>query len=101
MAFATFEDRVGAPDQRLQFEGPWAWFRMIDNAMAPQPEADGLSVLSLQTPYHRAVLTIEAPSGKGNAFVARGLAAVWMRSLIARAGLARIENRAARGDRWT
>jgi type VI secretion system protein ImpL len=72
VAFATFEDRVGAPDQRLQFEGPWAWFRMIDNAMAPQPEADGLSVLSLQTPYHRAVLTIEAPSGKGNAFVARG-----------------------------
>jgi type VI secretion system protein ImpL len=72
VAFATFEDRVGAPEQGFEFEGPWAWFRMIDKAMAPQPEADGLSVLSLQTQYHRAVLTIEAPAGKGNPFVARG-----------------------------
>jgi type VI secretion system protein ImpL len=73
VAFATFEDRVGAPDQRLQFEGPWAWFRMIDHSMAPQPEVDGLSVLSLEGQYnHRAVLTIESPAGKGNPFVARG-----------------------------
>jgi len=72
VAFATFEDRVGAPQQGFEFEGPWAWFRMIDKAMAPQPEVDGLSVLSLQNQYHRAVLTIEAPAGKGNPFVARG-----------------------------
>jgi type VI secretion system protein ImpL len=72
VAFATFEDRVGAPEQSTPFEGPWAWFHMIDSTMAPQPEADGLSVLSLQTQYHRALLTIEAPAGKGNPFVARG-----------------------------
>jgi len=72
VAFATFEDQVGAPDQKFDFEGLWAWFRMIDKTMAPQPEVDGSSVLSLQTQYHRALLTIEAPVGKGNPFVARG-----------------------------
>ena len=73
VAFATFEDRVGAPDQGIQFEGPWAWFRMIDGTMTPQPETDGLSVLSLHNQYnHHALLTIEAPAGKGNPFIARG-----------------------------
>ena len=72
VAFATFEDRIAAPDQFLEAEGPWAWFHMIDKAMAPQPEVDGLAVLSLQSRYHRALLTIEAPSGRGNPLVARG-----------------------------
>ena len=72
VAFATFEDRVAAPEQFDEFEGPWAWFRMIDKTMAPQPEVDGLSVLSLQSRYHRAVMTVEAPAGRGNPFVARG-----------------------------
>jgi hypothetical protein len=45
---------------------------MIDRTMAPQPEADGLLVLSLEGQYHRALLTIEAPAGKGNPFAARG-----------------------------
>jgi type VI secretion system protein ImpL len=72
VVFATFEDRVGAPMQGFQFEGPWAWFRMIDGAMTPQPEADGLSVLNLHNQYHHALLTIEGPAGKGNPFVARG-----------------------------
>jgi type VI secretion system protein ImpL len=72
VAFATFEDKVAAPDQFDQFEGPWAWFHMIDKRMAPQPEADGVSVLSLQSGYHRALMTIEAPAGRGNPFVARG-----------------------------
>jgi type VI secretion system protein ImpL len=72
VAFATFEDRVAAPEQFDEFEGPWAWFHMIDKTMAPQPEVDGLSVLSLQSRYHRALLTIEAPTGRGNPFVARG-----------------------------
>ncbi|MGH9140818.1 MAG: type VI secretion system membrane subunit TssM, partial [Vicinamibacterales bacterium] len=72
VAFATFEDRVAAPEQFEQFEGPWAWFHMIDKTMAPQPEADGISVLSLQSRYHRALMTIDAPTGRGNPFVARG-----------------------------
>jgi hypothetical protein len=45
---------------------------MIDSLAGAQPEVDGLSVLSLQSPYHRALLTIEAPTGRGNPFVARG-----------------------------
>jgi type VI secretion system protein ImpL len=71
VAFATFEDRVAAPDQFEEFDGPWAWFHMIDKTMAPQPEVDGLSVLSLQSRYHRALMTIEAPSGRGNPFASR------------------------------
>jgi type VI secretion system protein ImpL len=70
-AFATFEDKVQAPDQAYSFEGPWAWFRMIDRTMAPQPDVDGLSVLSLQSQYHRALMTIEASTGRGNPFGSR------------------------------
>jgi type VI secretion system protein ImpL len=71
VAFATFEDKVAAPVQVYEFEGPWAWFRMIDSTMAPQPDVDGLSILSLQTPYHRALVTIEASTGRGNPFGSR------------------------------
>ena len=71
VAFATFEDRIAAPEQPIEFEGAWAWFRMIDRAMQPQPEVDGLSVLTLETAHHRALLTIEAPAGKGNPFGSR------------------------------
>jgi type VI protein secretion system component VasK len=72
VAFATFEDRIAAPEQVHEFEGPWAWFHMIDRTMGPQPEVDGVAVLSLQSNHHRALLTIEAPAGRGNPFVARG-----------------------------
>jgi type VI secretion system protein ImpL len=72
VAFATFEDRIAAPEQVHEFEGPWAWFHMIDQTMGPQPEVDGVVVLSLQSGHHRALLTIESPAGRGNPFVARG-----------------------------
>jgi type VI secretion system protein ImpL len=72
VAFATFEDRIAAPEQVHEFEGPWAWFHMIDKTMGPQPEVDGVAVLSLQSSHHRALLTVEAPAGRGNPFVARG-----------------------------
>jgi hypothetical protein len=45
---------------------------MIDKTMGQQPEVDGVAVLSLQSNHHRALLTIEAPAGRGNPFVARG-----------------------------
>ena len=70
------------PTRSIEFEGPWAWFRMIDRTMAPQPDVDGLSVLSLQTQYHRALVTIEAPTGRGNPFGSRDVAAVWMWSVM-------------------
>ena len=34
-------------------------------------EADGVVVLSLQSGYHRALMTIEAASGRSNPFVTR------------------------------
>jgi type VI secretion system protein ImpL len=71
IAYATFEDKIAAPEQVIGYRGPWAWFRVVDAAIEPQPAADGVSVLSLQTRYHRAVVTIEASSGAGNPFAAR------------------------------
>jgi type VI secretion system protein ImpL len=70
-AYATFEDRIAAPEQVLGYVGPWAWFHMMDAAMAPQPTADAVPVLSLQTKYHRALVTIEASRAGGNPFAAR------------------------------
>ncbi len=55
VAFATFEDRVAAPEQAHDFEGPWSFFRMVDTTIASQPEVDlkSLSVLTLlYTNYH-------------------------------------------------
>jgi type VI secretion system protein ImpL len=72
-AFAAFEDRVAAPD-RIGLDGPWAWFRLIDAAKAQpeqaQPETDLISVLHIQTRYHRAVVTIEASNAINNPFAA-------------------------------
>ena len=43
----TFEDQVAAPEQAIGFEGPWAWFRLIDAAKArtdaAQPDSDLVS----------------------------------------------------------
>ena len=71
VAFATFEERVAAPEQFDDFEGPWAWFHMIDKTLTSQPEADGVAVLGLQSRYHRAVMTIETQGGRPNPFVSR------------------------------
>jgi type VI secretion system protein ImpL len=71
VAYATFEDRIAAPEQVIGYQGPWSWFRLIEATMAPQRDAEGASVLSLTTRYHRALLTIEPSSGSGNPFAAR------------------------------
>jgi type VI secretion system protein ImpL len=74
IAYATFEDRVAAPEQAIGFEGPWAWFRLTDAAKASaqaQPEADLVSMLHVQTRYHRALVTIEASNATSNPFAAR------------------------------
>jgi len=62
-ATATFEDRVAQPEQVLYISGPWAFFKMIDATAVPQRDAAGAVVLSLQTRYHRGVVTIEPAGG--------------------------------------
>ena len=73
IALATFEDRLAAPDQAMRFEGPWAWFRLIDGAtpsVQARAETDLVSVFAFQTTHHKALVTIEA-SNASNPFAAR------------------------------
>jgi type VI secretion system protein ImpL len=73
-AFAAFEDPIAAPE-KIGFDGPWAWFRLIDATKAPsegaQPDADLVSVLRIQTRYHQALVTVEAPNATSNPFATR------------------------------
>jgi type VI secretion system protein ImpL len=73
-AVAAFEDPVAAPE-KFGFDGPWAWFRLVDAAKAPsegaQPDADLVSVLRIQSRYHQALITIEAPNATSNPFATR------------------------------
>jgi len=63
-ALAVFEDRVAQPEAVLNIPGPWAFFKMIDETVMPQRDAVGGIALSLQTRYHRGVVTID-PAGGG------------------------------------
>jgi type VI secretion system protein ImpL len=69
-AFFTFEDRTAAPEQAKGFQGPWAWFRLIDATTMPhvqgQPDADLDSVLRVQTKYHQAQVTVEGSNAANN-----------------------------------
>ena len=74
-AFATFEDRVAAPEQVKGFEGPWGLFKLVDVARLPpvqaQPDSDSTTVLRFQNKYHQAQVTIEEPNAASNPFAAR------------------------------
>jgi type VI secretion system protein ImpL len=60
MAVATFEDFAGTwPPAR--FEGPWAWFRLVD-AARPRPDGDLRTVLSFQAGAYQARVAVEATS---------------------------------------
>ena len=71
-AFATFEDRVAAPEQAVGFEGPWAWLKLVDAAKdgsaQAQADSDLVSVLRFNTKHHRALVTIEASNASSNPF---------------------------------
>jgi type VI secretion system protein ImpL len=73
VAFATFEDRIAAPEVARRFDSPWALFRLIDSARLPsaQPETDLVSVLRFETKYHRAQVTITASNATSNPFGTR------------------------------
>ena len=73
-AIGTFEDRMAAPEQARGFDGPWAWFRLIDATIArapTSPDTDLETVLRFQTKYHQAQVTIEASNAGSNPFAAR------------------------------
>ena len=59
-AVATFEDR-GGPREVLSKQGPWAWFRMIDEAN-PQRVSDTGVVLEFQGSGHQVRVAVEADS---------------------------------------
>jgi type VI secretion system protein ImpL len=74
-AYATFEDRVAAPEQAKGFQGEWALFHLLDalNAQSHQSQAasDLSSVLTVWTPHHNALMTIEASNETSNPFATR------------------------------
>ena len=59
-AAVTFEDRSGAPPH-LSFQGPWAWFRLLD-AGTVKAETDVRFIVALQSGGHQATVVLEATS---------------------------------------
>ena len=60
VAAVTFEDRTGARPN-LPFEGPWAWFRLLD-VSGVQADSDVRYRSSFQAGDHEARVIIEASS---------------------------------------
>ena len=69
-AAVSFEDRAGAKPN-LVFQGPWAWFRLLD-AGHPQPESDVRYAMTFQMGGHDARIALEATSIR-NPFAKRDL----------------------------
>jgi type VI protein secretion system component VasK len=60
MAVATFEDRSGSwPGQR--FDGPWAWFRLLDAAQG-QREPPQRTILNFSQGSYRTRVSVEGSS---------------------------------------
>jgi type VI secretion system protein ImpL len=59
-AAVTFEDRSG-PKPSATFQGPWAWFRLLDSASRRQ-DTDVRFIAAFQGNGHQATVIIEAPS---------------------------------------
>ena len=53
----SFESRYYDPT--VGYEGPWAWFRMVDYKRAGAVDAQQRIVLNLQNRYHRVQVTVE------------------------------------------
>jgi type VI secretion system protein ImpL len=59
-AIATFEERTGVRPN-VAAEGPWAWFRLIDQAQL-QRETDAVYVLTFEKGGHESRLRVESTS---------------------------------------
>jgi len=55
-------------DQPRGFQGPWAWFRMVDAMRVGAPDAQQRIGLVVQDHYHRVRVTIEPARVTGNPF---------------------------------
>jgi type VI secretion system protein ImpL len=63
---ASFDARYFDPPRG--FDGPWAWFRMIDAARIGNPDAQQRIGLNIQDSYHRVRVTVEPARATGNPF---------------------------------
>ena len=59
-AIATFEERTGGRPN-IAAEGPWAWFRLIDQAQV-QRETDAVYVVTIEKNGHESRLRVESIS---------------------------------------
>ena len=57
--------------QPMTYQGPWAWFRMID-ATGEAPDGQQRVRLNVQNGPHRAVVVVEAARATNNPFATRG-----------------------------
>jgi type VI secretion system protein ImpL len=65
-AATSFESRYYDPTK--VYQGPWAWFRMVDDARVGVPDAQDRIVLNIQNRYHRVHITVEGATAAGNPF---------------------------------
>jgi type VI secretion system protein ImpL len=65
-ASAAFEARYF--DQPRGYQGPWAWFRMVDAMRVGAPDAQQRIGLIVQDHYHRVRVTLEPARATGNPF---------------------------------
>ena len=65
-AARTFESRYFDPTKT--YGGPWAWFRMIDDARVGAPDPQQRILLKIQSRYHRVHVTVEPSRASDNPF---------------------------------
>jgi len=65
-ASSAFEARYF--DQPRGYQGPWAWFRMVDAMRVGAPDAQQRIGLVVQDHYHRVRVTVEPARATGNPF---------------------------------
>ncbi len=68
-AFATFEDTIAAPVRVHQLSGPWALFRFVDATAPPSATSERQTSLQVESPQHKARVTIEAQNPTSDPFV--------------------------------
>jgi type VI secretion system protein ImpL len=72
LAVAVFEDKAAAPEQARGFDsGPWALFKLIDDAKVPPAPGQGESLestLRFQTAFHKAQVVLQATNAASNPF---------------------------------
>ena len=61
-AAATFEDKSTVRTTIGLFDGPWAWFKLVDSAQLQREGASERFLLTFEKDGHKATVLIEAKS---------------------------------------